>query len=125
MWVRRLPMQVAVTVASVVFVGTPGLFVRELISVTAPTLPCPVACDPAAATVKPGFTGASPPDAGPPIRVVASLMNRPRNDVLLALAPSLFVFSSWDSFFSNSGGTNPLPPPLTTSASSCVTLPHP
>ena len=80
----------------VVVAGTPVLFVRSLINTTSPTMPCPVACYPAAAMVKPGFTRAIPPDGGPPIRVVSVLTTRPSNGVPLALVPSFFVFGGWD-----------------------------
>ena len=76
-------------------VGTPILFVRVVINVTAPPLLYPVACEPATAMVKPGFTGASPPDADPPIWVGAVFTTRPSNNVQLALAPSSFVFGGW------------------------------
>ena len=56
-----------------VVADTSVLFVMGLINVIAPMLPCLVACDTATAMVKPSFNGASPPDAGPPIRVVAAL----------------------------------------------------
>ena len=71
-------------------VGLPVLFVRALISFTYPRLTCPVACEPAVAIFKPGFTRASPPDGGPPIRVVAAFTTRQSNAVSLALALSLF-----------------------------------
>ena len=79
----------------VVVLGTPVLFVRALINITAPMLPYTVACKPAAVMVKPGFTGASPPDADPPIWVGAVFTTRPSNNVQLALAPSSFVFGGW------------------------------
>ena len=80
----------------VVVAVTPVFFVRALINVTAQTLPCTVACDPAASMVKPGFTGASPPDAGPPIRVIAALTTHPSNNVLITLELSSFVFGGRD-----------------------------
>ena len=83
----------------VVVVGTPILFVRGLINVTALMLACLVASDPAAAMVKPGSTGSSPPKVGPPIQVVAVLTTYPSNNFPFALVPSSFVFGGWDSFF--------------------------
>ena len=88
----------AAVVHPVFVVGPPILFVRALISVTTPKLPCTVACEPAAAIVKPRFTGASPPDAGPPIPVVAAFTTCLSNDVYLALAPSSFLFGGWNPF---------------------------
>ena len=76
----------------VLVVGLPVLFVRALISVTATTLPCTIACKPTAAIVNRGFTGAWFPDAGPPVRVVAAFTTRQSNAVSLALALSLFYF---------------------------------
>ena len=108
----------------VVVAGTPVFFVRALMNFTSPTLPCPVACNPTAAMVKPGFTGASPPNSGPMIRVVAAFRTHSSNNVPLALASPSIVFGVWASFFFNSGGPNPLPPPSPTAASSCVTFLH-